>query len=94
MVKLLLLERGIPFRQQVNIGDVGRVDFLLGERLAVEVDSKEHHSDPYKDRQKDTLLSIDGYRSLRFMYSQIVYELDKVEAAILAAISRADHHRA
>jgi very-short-patch-repair endonuclease len=94
LLKLMLLRRGIPFRQQVVIADIGRVDFLVGERLVIEVDSKEHHSDPYKDRRRDALLSVEGHRVLRFMYSQIVYERDQVEAAIFSALARSDHNRA
>lgn len=93
LLKLMLLRLGIPFRQQVVVADVGRVDFLVGDRLVVEVDSKQHHSEPYKDRRRDALLSVEGHRVLRFMYSQIVHERDLVEAAIIAALARSDHNR-
>ncbi len=94
LVKLMLLRLGVAFRQQVVIPGVGRVDFLLGEHLVVEVDSKQHHSDPYADRKRDAALSIVGKRVLRFMYSQVVYESAEVEAAILSALARLDHRRA
>lgn len=94
LVKLMLLRLGVPFRQQVAIPGVGRVDFLLGEHLVVEVDSKQHHSNPYADRKRDAALSILGKRVLRFMYSQVVYELPEVESALLGAIARLDHRRA
>jgi very-short-patch-repair endonuclease len=94
MVKLMLLRLMIPFRQQVVIDGVGRVDFVVGDRLVIEVDSKEHHGDAYRDRKRDALLSIAGYRVLRFMYSQIVHEPQQVRAAILSALARSDHNRA
>jgi very-short-patch-repair endonuclease len=94
LVKLTLLRRGVSFRQQVPFPGVGRVDFLLGNHLVVEVDSKEHHSNPYADRKRDAVLSILGKRVLRFMYSQVVYELPEVESAILSALARKDHRRA
>jgi very-short-patch-repair endonuclease len=94
LLKLELLRLGIPFIQQALIDGVGAVDFLIGERLVIEVDSRAHHSDPYRDRRRDAELGIRGYRVLRFMYSQIVYEWPVVEAAILAAMLRADHHPA
>jgi very-short-patch-repair endonuclease len=94
ILKLMLLRLGVPFQQQVAIPGVGRVDFLLGEHLVVEVDSKLHHSNPYADRKRDAALSILGKRVLRFMYSQVVYEAPEVEAAILSALSRLDHRRA
>jgi very-short-patch-repair endonuclease len=81
----------VPYRQQVFIDGVGRVDFVVGDRLVVEVDSKEHHADPYRDRRRDALLSALGYRVLRFMYSQVVFEWSSVEQAILAALLRGDH---
>lgn len=80
---------GIRVRQQVWLRD-DRVDFLLGDRLVVEIDSVAHH-DPTKDAIRDARLSILGYRVLRFMYSQIVNDWPSVMAAILAAISRGDH---
>ena len=94
LLKLMLTRRAIPFRQQVQIGDIGRVDFLIGDRLVIEVDSKLHHSDPYNDRRRDAELSIDGRRVLRFMYSQVVHEMPTVEAAIISALARSDHNHA
>lgn len=90
-MKLGLLDLGIRFRQQVRIDGVGPVDFLIGDRLVVEVDSRSHHSDPYRDRRRDAELSARGYRVLRFMYSQIIHEWPRVEAAIMAAVIRGDH---
>jgi very-short-patch-repair endonuclease len=94
LVKLMLLRMGVPFQQQVVIPGVGRVDFLLGEHLVVEVDSKLHHSNPYADRKRDAALSVLDKRVLRFMYSQVVYEAVEVEAAIRSALGRLDHRRA
>jgi very-short-patch-repair endonuclease len=93
-LKLMLLRLGVRFRQQVSVSGVGRVDFLLGEHLVLEVDSKQHHSSPYADRKRDAALSVHGKRVLRFMYSQVIYEAPDVEAAILSALGRLDHRRA
>jgi very-short-patch-repair endonuclease len=94
LLKLILLQLGVPFRQQVVVAGVGRVDFALGEHLVLEVDSKQYHANPYADRKRDASLSIGGRRVLRFMYSQIVYESAEVEAAIVSALQRLDHVRA
>lgn len=91
LLKLMLLRRRIPFRQQVVFADVGRVDFLIGDRLVIEVDSLAHHATPAADRARDAKLSLRGIRVLRFMYSQIVFEPELVLAAILAALARGDH---
>jgi very-short-patch-repair endonuclease len=80
---------GVRVRQQVQIGR-DRVDFVLGERLVIEIDSVAHH-DPTEDAKRDARLSVLGYRVLRFMYTQIVSDWSTVVAAIMAAISRGDH---
>jgi very-short-patch-repair endonuclease len=90
MLKLMLLRLGIRFRQQVVVAGKWPVDFLLGEHLAIEADSKTFHGDPYRDRKKDAELSSAGVRVLRFMYSQIRYEQTTVVHAILSALARGD----
>ena len=84
-----MLAAGIRFRQQVRLGP-DRVDFLIGERLVIEIDSRAHH-DPTKDCERDARLGILGYRVLRFMYSQVTGDWATVLAAVLAAIARGDH---
>lgn len=91
MFSFRMCRLGICFRQQVQIGP-DRVDFVLGERLVVEIDSLAHH-DPIADRRRDARLSIRGYRVLRFYYEHVVNEWWLVEASVLAAISRGDHLR-
>ncbi|WBU38905.1 endonuclease domain-containing protein [Homoserinibacter sp. YIM 151385] len=91
LLKLAMIERRIPFRQQVPIDGVGRVDFVIGERLIVEADSREYHSDAYRDRRRDAEASIAGYRTLRFMYGQVVHELSHCLMALEASIARGDH---
>ena len=85
----------LPMRCQVRIHGIGRVDFLIGTRLVVEVDGAGYHTDPERfeaDRRRDAVLSRIGYRVLRFSYKQVMYRWDEVEAAILAAVFRGDHH--
>ena len=92
VLRCRLAAAGIPFQIQVWIDDM-RVDFLLG-KLVIEVDGKEHHSDPTtfeRDRVRDARLSIRGYRVLRFSYAQVVYRPDEVLASIRAALARGDH---
>lgn len=82
--------------RQVWFRGLGRVDFLIGERLVVEVDGQEFHdreSSFERDRKRDAALSTLGYRVLRFSYSQVMTSWPLVEAAVLAAISRGDHLR-
>lgn len=86
---------GIHPSPQVTIADVGRVDFVIGERLVVEVDGAAYHTDPARfeaDRRRDAVLSAKGFRTLRFSYHQVMSRWPTVEAAVLGAIIRGDHH--
>ena len=92
VLRCRLAAAGIPFRIQMWIDDM-RVDFLIG-KLVVEVDGKEHHSDPAafeRDRVRDARLSIRGFRVLHFSYAQVVYRPEEVLASIGAAMARSDH---
>jgi very-short-patch-repair endonuclease len=86
-------ELTVPLRPQVRIAEVGWVDFVLGERLVIEVDGEEYHTDPAQfenDRRRDALLSAKGFRTLRFSFKQVMYCWETVRAAILAAVARGD----
>jgi very-short-patch-repair endonuclease len=70
------------------------VDFVIGERLVIEVDGAEYHTDPVRfeaDRRRDALLSARGYRVLRFSYRLVIDDWPTVETAVLAAVARGDH---
>jgi very-short-patch-repair endonuclease len=88
---------GIRTRRQVKILGVGFVDLLIGDALVIELDGREWHDDEArfeKDRRRDALLSIRGYRVLRFSYKQVFERWSEVRAAIEASIGRNDHRRA
>src|SRR5690606_13371026 len=87
--KFRMLKHGLPMEQQVWIGE-DRVDFLIGKRLVVEIDSRAHH-DPVADCARDARLSIRHHRVLRFYYEHVFGAWDLVEAAVLAAVERGDH---
>jgi len=85
----------LPIRRQMHVPGVGRVDFVIGDRLIVEVDGAAYHTDPQafeRDRRRDALLSAHGFRVLRFSYRQVVERWHEVEVAVLAAVLRGDHH--
>lgn len=94
LLRFDLLECRIEVRQQVTIIGVGRVDFLLGTRLVVEVDGAQFHTrsrDFEEDRRRDAHLSALGYRVLRFSFLQVERRDPVVMQAIRAAIARGDH---
>lgn len=80
---------GIRVRQQVQIGR-DRVDVVIGDRLVVELDSREFH-ERERDYERDARLGVRGYRVLRFSYRQVVFDWSAVENAVLAALARGDH---
>jgi len=85
--------RHLSPRRQVPTLGVGRVDFLFGERLIVEVDGAAFHAGIgafEADRERDAILSARGYRVLRFSYHQVMERWPEVHAAFWAAILRGD----
>jgi len=85
---------GIHFHQQVGIGGVGQVDFVIGDRLIVEIDSEQHHgglAQRKRDLARDAIAASLGFITLRFDYWQVMNDWATVEAAVLASVSRGDH---
>lgn len=93
----LRMRRQLPrLKCQVPIPGVGRVDFLIGEALVIEVDGRAFHDSESafeNDRRRDAELSRRGFRVLRFSYRQIIDDWPSVAHAVLAAVSRGDHLR-
>jgi len=80
---------GVRFRQQVQIG-IDRVDFLLGDKQVVEIDSVAHHT-LAENCARDARLGIASFRTLRFMGIQVEHDWPTVQRAVFAALSRGDH---
>lgn len=92
MIRLRLRALRIHFRIQVRIPGVGRVDLLVGDRLIIEADSREHHVPRYQaDRDRDRAATRMGYLVIRLTYEDVVYRWDTVQADILAIIRRGGH---
>jgi len=71
---------------------VGRVDFVIEDRIILEADGKENHASStqrHRDLSRDAVASRLGYETLRFDYALIIHEWDTVIAAITAALARA-----
>lgn len=85
---------GAALRSQVRIVSVGIVDFLIGERLIVEVDGRVNHdgqSMRHKDLLRDANAAAWGYVTLRFDYAMVVHDWETVEAAILGQLAAGRH---
>jgi very-short-patch-repair endonuclease len=92
IIRLRLRALGIQLRSQVDIQGVGRVDFLVGDRLIIEADSREHHLPRYQaDRTRDRVAAGLGFLVIRLTYEDVVYHWDVVVADILSVIRRRAH---
>lgn len=94
IIRLRLRGLKIALRTQVDIPGVGRVDFLVGDRLIIEADSVEHHLPKYQsDRRRDRVATGLGFLVIRLTYEDVVYRWDVVVKDILAVIRRRDHRK-
>ncbi|MFB7892354.1 endonuclease domain-containing protein [Microbacterium sp. NPDC056044] len=94
LLRWRLRSRRLPVRTQMNVVSVGRVDFLIGDRLIVEVDGAPNHdgeSHRHKDLVRDAHAASWGYVTLRFDYAMVVHDWPTVELAILGFIDRGLH---
>lgn len=65
-----------------------RADFCFsGSGLVVEVDGQKWHQDPVRDRERDNGLARIGYRVLRYTWSDVMREPDRVLAEIREAVA-------
>ena len=95
VMRLLLTRLRVQFQAQVVIAGVGRVDFLLGDRLIIEVDGEAYHADSVqfqRDRERDRMLHALGFTVLRFTYRDVMGDLDAVEQLLIGKV-RADAHK-
>jgi len=81
----------IPIRPQTWI--LGhRVDFLLGQRLVVQLDGGSHEgAQRTSDNRHDAALQRAGYHVIRVSYEQVVHCWEEVQQMILDAVARGHH---
>ncbi|WP_147304033.1 endonuclease domain-containing protein [Subtercola boreus] len=94
LVRLRLRSLGISVRTQVRHRGVGRVDLLVGDRLVIEVDGREHHDSREafaSDRERDLVLFRDGFDRLRLTYAHVMYRWPEIEGVIVEAVRRRRH---
>lgn len=91
LLRLRLHLLGIHLESQVQIDGVGRVDFVIGGRVILEADGKLNHDGDrrHQDLMRDAVASALGYETLRFDYAMIIHDWERVAAAILPALVRA-----
>lgn len=82
---------GIPLRTQVWVHG-RRVDVLIGDRLVVQIDGKQHAgAQREQDRRHDAALLQRGYYVIRIGYAQIMHDWSSVQEAVLGAVARGLH---
>jgi very-short-patch-repair endonuclease len=78
--------RAAGYRPRTQVPVPGaRIDFLLGERLVVEVDGSEFHSgreEFLRDRERDAWLAALGFYVVRLTYAQVVHRWHEVESLL------------
>lgn len=85
---------GVAMHSQVVVPGVGRVDFVIGDRILVEIDSSAHHgtsAQRRRDLERDAIAVGLGFITLRFDYHQIMYDWATVEATVMSLIGRGEH---
>jgi very-short-patch-repair endonuclease len=94
LARLALRRARLRHRTQVPIAGVGHVDLMIGDRLVLEVDGYEWHSqesDLERDKARDRALVAAGYLVMRATYRQVMEQWDGVEEQILAVVRRNGH---
>jgi len=103
LLRWRLRRHGLTVQTQVAVDGVGRIDFLIGDRLLVEVDGRANHEETtvqpdgtslrHKDLVRDASAAAWDYATLRFDYALVVHDWDLVERAILAQVAARRHLR-
>jgi very-short-patch-repair endonuclease len=89
LVRVMLLDAGIPFEVQVGFRGVGTVDFLVAGCVVVETDGHLGHDDltsRLRDYQRDAALVRLGYVVVRLNYVQVMFDPAGALATIIAAL--------
>lgn len=93
-MRMFLRSTRVRFRAQVAIESVGLVDFLIGDRLVIEVDGWQFHSGRRafeEDRRRDFELVTRGYLVLRLSYRQVMHDWERSRRGIRALLERGEH---
>lgn len=94
--RVALLSAGLEVDSQVDVPDVGRVDFIVDGGLIVEVDGYAEHSKRpafQRDRIRDRNALRAGLRTVRFTYWDCVGNLEELAETVCALVDRAPDAR-
>jgi very-short-patch-repair endonuclease len=89
LVRLMLIDLGLPFEPQVRFPGIGTVDFVVAGCVVVETDGRLGHMDSLsaaRDYRRDAAAIRLGYAVVRLDYAQVMFEPARALETILAAI--------
>lgn len=92
IVRQVLRDAGFDPEPQFEVPGVGFVDFRLGSRVLIEVDSQQWHGtaeQQARDYERDLELIARGYIVIRINYHQALYGHRELIAAVVAALATA-----
>lgn len=94
IVRVWLIDRGIPFRLHPHIPGVGEVDFVVGRSLIIEADGRQFHEPQLnRDLRRDNDAARIGYITARLGYPLIMHDWHSCELRLLTHLARGDHQR-
>lgn len=97
VLRFIVRQAGYSFDIQVSIDGVGRVDMVIEGCLVVEADSREFHEGwaaQVRDRTRDRDLAAAQYMSYRTLYRDIMFNPERVLAAIAGLLAANRNYRA
>lgn len=92
--RLRLISAGLEVKVQHEVPTVGWIDLLVGNRLAIELDSRTHHTgeeDYERDRIRSRKLIPLGYLPMRLTYAQVFGDWETTYADIVATVRKGYH---
>jgi len=93
ITRVRLALAGIRTRSQVWI-DGHPVDLLIGDRLIIQLDGKQHledHAQLARDRAQDRRLKLMGYTVLRYGYAEVVHDWARTFSQIAGCMAQGTH---
>lgn len=93
LTRVRLRFAGVPCREQVKLHG-HRVDLLVGQRLIIQLDGRQHLEDPRQlamDREYDRMLRRMGFTVVRFSYADVVHHWDRTFTEICALMAQGAH---
>lgn len=83
--RVAMLEAGLNLRSQVSMEGIGRVDFVVEQRVIVETDGRDYHSDEAKfaeDKRRDREAIKRGFLPMRYPAAHALGDPESIAAEV------------